>query len=51
LAIQKRVSLGLGVVEEKKEEQSVFYETRANYLEEQDKREELSEAVQALAKR
>lgn len=36
---------------DKQKHLSEFYEARANYLEEQDKREELSDAVQTLAKR
>lgn len=39
------------LVEEKAEQESKFYEARANYLQEQDKREELSFSVQALARK
>lgn len=39
------------LVEEKAEQESKFYEARSNYLQEQDKREELSFSVQALARK
>jgi len=39
------------LIVDKKHQLSEFYEARANYLEEQDKREELSDSVQTLAKK
>ena len=39
------------LIVDKKYQLSEFYEARANYLEEQDKREELSDSVQTLAKK